>query len=55
MNNLDIRDALRINHIFHYELAKAMNISEMTLVKKLRDELSPEEKSKILDIIEKLK
>lgn len=55
MKNLDIRYKLKESHIFQYELAEAMGISEMTLVKKLRKELSMEEKQKIYNIIEDVK
>lgn len=55
MKNLDIRNCLKQNHIFHYELANALNISEMTLVKKLRKELSKLEKEHIFSVIEELK
>lgn len=55
MKNIDIREKLRKSHIFQYELAEAMGISEMTLLKKLRKEFSIEEKEKIFNIINQLK
>lgn len=54
MKNLDIRNKLKKLHIFQYELAEAMGMSEMTLLKKLRKEFSPEEKQKIYNIIDEL-
>lgn len=55
MQNLDIREKLKNSRIFQYELAEAMGISEMTLLKRLRRELSKEEKEKIFIIIKQLK
>lgn len=54
MRNLDIREKLKKAHIFQYELAEAMEISEMTLLKRLRKELTTEEKQKIFNIIDKM-
>ena len=54
MKNIDIKQELKRLHVFQYELAEAMGISEMTLLKKLRKELSTEEKEIILDIIKDL-
>lgn len=54
MRNLDIREKLKKAHIFQYELAEAMGISEMTLLKKLRKEFSIEEKQKVFNIIDKM-
>lgn len=54
MRNLDIREKLKKAHIFQYELAEAMGISEMTLLKRLRKELTTEEKQKIFNIIDKM-
>lgn len=55
MKNLDIRNKLKKSHVFQYELAEAMKISEMTLLKRLRKELTKEEKEKIFSIIDELK
>ena len=54
MKNVDIRNKLKKSHIFQYELAEAMGMSEMTLLKKLRREFSLEEKQKIYNIIDEL-
>lgn len=53
--NKDIRDALRIADIKHWKLAEYLNISENTLSRKMRTEMSAEEKEKILNIIEQYK
>ena len=47
MHNNDLRDEFRIANIRQWEVAEAMGISEMTLVKWLRREL-PEEKKKLV-------
>ena len=54
MKNVDIRNKLKKSHIFQYELAEAMGMSEMNLIKKLRKEFSLEEKQKIYNIIDEL-
>lgn len=54
MKKVDIRNKLKKSHIFQYELAEAMGMSEMTLLKKLRKEFSLEEKQKIYNIIDEL-
>jgi len=51
MNNLDIRQAIKDKRLTHYEVAHRLNISETTLCRKLRYELSQEEKDRILKII----
>ena len=47
MHNKDLRDEFRIANVRQWEVAEAMGISEMTLVKWLRREL-PEEKKKLV-------
>lgn len=53
MTNIEIRNALKKKRMFNYELAELLGVTEWTLSRKLRKELPPEEKQKILDIIEK--
>lgn len=53
MANIEIRNALKKKRMFNYELAELLGVTEWTLSRKLRKELPPEEKQKILDIIEK--
>ncbi|MNU02910.1 hypothetical protein D3C72_2467630 [compost metagenome] len=55
MKNNDIREALKFAHIYQYELASALKISEMTLIKRLRNELSKQDKEKIYQTIKQLK
>lgn len=55
MNNLEIRQAISNSGLPHYEIAHRLGIHENTLGRKLRYELSQEEKTKILNIIEENK
>lgn len=54
MKNIDIRKKLKEVNIKQWELADKLIISEMSLVRKLRYELSEEEKQKIFSAIEEL-
>lgn len=54
MNNFEIRQAMKENRIYNYEVAAAIGVSEFTLSRKLRNELGHEEKEKILAVIDKL-
>jgi len=54
MENLEIRKKLKEKNVFQWQVAKSMDISEMTLVRKLREELTEEEKQKILSVIDKI-
>ena len=54
MRNTEVKNKLKESKIFQWELAERMGISEMTLVRKLRKELSNEEKQKIFLIINEL-
>ena len=49
--NKDIRKEIIINDLTMYKLAELLNVSEATLYRKLRKELSKTEKEKILKII----
>lgn len=51
--NLEIRKALVKSGMRQWELADALGISESTLVRHLRKELSQEEQATIFDAIEK--
>lgn len=56
MFNIEIRNAIKKARLFNYEVAKALNVHETTFSKKIaREELSKEEKNKILCVIKKLK
>ena len=54
MNNFEIREAMKDNRLYNYEVAAALGVSEFTLSRKLRNELGQEEKTKVLEAIEKL-
>ena len=50
--NQDIRNYARIKGVFLYEVGKTLGISEPTITRKLRVELSKDEKAKIFQIID---
>ena len=54
MKNYEVREKMRLKRVFCYEVAEAMRMSESAFSRKLRKELSREEKDKILDIIQRL-
>lgn len=54
MNNLEIRQAMKENRLYSYEVAAALGIAETTMCRKLRKELDAQEKEKILAVIDKL-
>ena len=51
VTNIEIRNELKKNRMFNYELASLLGISEWTLSRKLRTELPDEKKQRILEII----
>lgn len=51
MCNTDIRTAAKNAGIFLYQIASAMGISEPTMTRKLRFELSNDEKQTIFNVI----
>lgn len=55
MPNKDIRNLMKINRIYLWEIAQLYGCTESTLSKKLRIELSKEDKEKIIDIINQIK
>lgn len=55
MCNEDVRTAIKKCGIKHWQLADILNISEATMIRKLRHELASEEKDKILNILENYK
>ena len=56
MNNIDIRDELKKNHIFGYQIAAKLGIAETSFFRMLaRSELSTEQKQKILSAISVIK
>lgn len=52
--NISIREAIRESGIKYWEVAKEYGLSDGNFSRKLRQELSENEKQKILDIIAKL-
>lgn len=53
--NDDISIACIKNHIHKYEIAQKLGIADTSLSRKLRVELSKDEKEKILNIIENIR
>ena len=54
MPNLDIRFKAKAAGVPLWRIAKEMKISDMTLFRRLRKELSVQEKQKFLDVIMKI-
>lgn len=54
MKNKEIREAMKRKNISQWKLGEMLGVSENTINRKLRKELSPDEKQKILDIIKKV-
>lgn len=54
MCNLDIRNAAKEGGVFLYQIADKLGISEPTMVRWLRYELSAEKKTRIMQIISEL-
>lgn len=53
--NIDIRETAKKNGIFLYEIAKKLHLQDANFSRKLRYELTNEEKEKIFAIIEEIK
>ena len=51
MANQEIRMELKERHIQQWKLGELLGVSENTIYRKLRNELSVEEKQHILDVI----
>ena len=54
MNNIDIREAARSRGIYLWQIADALGIIEMSFSRRMRRELPPEDKAKVLQIIRNL-
>lgn len=52
MKNKRIRIALLEHGLTQYDLSKLLDVSEMTVYRRLRDELPQEEQDRIVDLIE---
>lgn len=55
MCNQDIRLALKQNNLKQWQLADLLNVSEATIIRWFRHELSTEKKKMILSVIKKNK
>ncbi|MCM3800047.1 hypothetical protein M4A92_15740 [Caldibacillus thermoamylovorans] len=53
--NTDVRFAIRAAGLTQWKVAEKLGISEATFTRKLRKELSPEEKQHIFNVINELK
>lgn len=51
-NNLLIRNSMRENQVFQYEVAEILGISEPTLIRWLRKELPEDKQKHIVTLIE---
>lgn len=54
MQNLEIREAVKNGGVYLWQLADRLGVSDATLSRKLRKELSAKEKKRCLQIIEQL-
>lgn len=54
MNNIDVRIAIKKANVYGYQVAAVLGISETSFSRKLRKELSDEEKKQIFDAIDRL-
>ena len=54
MQNKDLRDAVRIANVRQWEVAEAIGISEMSMVKWLRRELPVDKKMRVQEGIRKV-
>lgn len=54
MSNLDIRQAAKERKVCLWQIAEHMGVSEPTITRRLRRELSEDEKKKIFVIIESI-
>lgn len=52
-NNMIIRKTMLLYGFKQYELARLLNISDNTLVRRMREEMPEEEQKRIADLIEK--
>ena len=49
--NMDIRNELKRNSVYQWQLADKLHIGEITLVRWLRHELAPDKRQMLLDAI----
>lgn len=55
MSNHEIKEIIKKNRLFHYEIAKELGISEPSFSKWLRDEMDIHRKEQVLQAIKRLK
>lgn len=55
MKNLEIRNSIEKSGFHYWEIAQEYGLSDSNFSRKLRNELSPDEKTRIFSIIENLK
>ena len=55
MRNQDLKDEMRIAGVRQWEVAEAIGVSEMTLVKWMRFELPEDKRQRVLQAIEQIK
>ncbi len=53
-HNQAIRDSLKKFNVYQYEVADAVGVSEFTLCKHLRKELTVDEEERLLKVIERI-
>lgn len=53
--NTDIREKAKANNVLLWQIAEKLNITDATFSRKLRVELSKDEKTKIFSVIDSLK
>ena len=54
MKNIDVRNYAKSKLVRHWEIAEKLGIGENVFCVKLRKELSPEAKSKIIAVIDEI-
>ena len=53
--NQEIKELFKKNNVPQWKVADVLGVSEMTVIRWLRHELTPERKAAILDAIEKVR
>ena len=54
MKNVDLRNYAHQKGVMLWQIAQALGVSEPTMTRKLRNELSPDEKDEFIQIIDRL-
>jgi len=55
VKNLEIREAIKKNRLFHYEIAESLGISESAFSKLLRTEMNEKKMEQVMQAIRKIK